>query len=245
MVFLIIGWGAIFKYPRSMALRKKKSNKQDEVLIDLTEVTGKAEDFFERYQKQILIGVTALVVIVGGYLTYRNLIIKPKQTEVTEQMAQAEWQFGRDSFALALANPGAGFPGFSDIVKKYSGTSGGNAALYYAGVCCLNLGQFDAAISYLEDFSASGKLTPAMKYGTLGDAYAEKGNFDKALGFYKKAANEESNEVIAPYYLKKVALLSEKQGKPGDAKSAWSKIKNDYPTAPEAGDAGKYLIRLQ
>jgi TolA-binding protein len=228
-----------------MAQRKKKSKKKDEVLIDITEVTGQAEDFFEKYQKQIMIGVTALVVIVGGYLSYRNLVIKPKQREVTEQMAQAEWQFGRDSFALALANPGAGFPGFADIVKNYGGTTGGNAALYYAGICCLNMGQFDAAISYLEDFSASGELTPAMKYGALGDAYAEKGDLGKALGLYKKAANENGNEVITPYFLKKVALLSEKQGKPGDAKAAWSKIKSEYPGAPEAGDAEKYLVRLK
>ena len=60
------------------------------------------------------------------------------------------------------ANPGGGFPGFSDIVKKYGGTDAGNAALYYAGVSSLNLGQFDAAISYLEDFSPCGNLLPSM-----------------------------------------------------------------------------------
>lgn len=245
MALWAIVLGAVSKYSRSMAQRKKKSKKQDEVLIDITEVTGQAEDFLERYQKQILIVVTAIVVIVGGYLAYRNLIIKPKQKEVIAQMAQAEWQFERDSFALALANPGAGYPGFADIVKQYAGTDGGNAALYYAGICCLNMGQFDAAISYLEDFSASGELTPAMKYGALGDAYAEKGDLDKALGLYKKAANETDNEVITPYYLKKVAMLSEKQGKTEDAKAAWGKIKSDYPGTPEAGDAEKCLVRLQ
>ncbi len=227
-----------------MAQRKKKK-KDEEVLIDITEVTGQAEDVFEKYQKEILIGIVALVVIVGGWLAYSNLYVKPKQKEAVEQMAQAEWQFQRDSFNLALANPGGGYPGFAEIVKKYSGTDAANAALYYAGISCLNLGQFDAAISYLDDFSADGETMPIMKNGALGDAWAEKGDLDKALSFYKKAANTNENEILTPYYLKKVAMLSEKQGNSSDAIAAWDKIKTEYPTAPEARDAEKNLIRLR
>ena len=109
-----------------MAQRKKSVKKQDDVLIDISEVTGHAEDFYEKYQKQILIAVAAIVVIVGGYLAYSNLITKPRQREAVEQMAQAEFQFERDSFTQALNNPGGGFPGFVDIIKKYGGTDAGN-----------------------------------------------------------------------------------------------------------------------
>jgi len=227
-----------------MAQRKKTNKKQDDVLINISEVTGQAEDFFEKHQKLILIGVTALVVIFGGYMAYSNFFVKPKQKEAIEQMAQAEYQFERDSFALALANPGGGFPGFADIVKKYGSTKAGNAATYYAGICCLNMGQFDAAISYLDDFSASGEIGPAMKYGALGDAHSEKGDFNKALSLYHKAAGAADNEVLTPYYLKKYAMLSAKQGKTDDAKKTWEKIKKDYPTALEATDAEKNIIRL-
>lgn len=213
-------------------------------MIDITEVSGQAEDFFEKYQKQILIIGGSLLLIIGGWLAYKFGYIKPRQKEAIEQMAQAEYQFQRDSFALALANPGGGFPGFADIVKKYSGTDAGNAALYYAGVSSLNLGQFDAAISYLDDFSPCGKLLPSMKYGTMGDAHAEKGDLDKALGLYKKAANADDNSIITPYYLKKVAMLSQKQGDGGGAKEAWLKIKNTYPNSNEAREADKYISSL-
>jgi tetratricopeptide (TPR) repeat protein len=224
--------------------QRKKTAKQDDVLIDISEVSGQAEDFFQRYQKQILIVGGAILLIVGGWLAYKLAYKAPRQKQAIEQMAQAEYQFQRDSFALALANPGGGFPGFADIAKKFSGTDAGNAALYYAGVSSLNLGQFDAAISYLEDFSPAGKLLPAMKYGTLGDAYGEKGDLAKALSLYKKAADEEDNGVISPYYLKKVALLSQKQGDAAGAKSAWEKIKNDYPASTEAKEADKYITSL-
>ncbi len=225
-----------------MAQRKKSNKKQDDVLLDLSKVGGRAEDFFEKYQKQILLLVGGIALLVGGWFAYTNLYKKPKQKEALEQMAQAEWQFERDSFNLALANPGGGYPGFAEIVKKYGATDAGNAACYYAGICCLNQGQFDAAIDYLEDYSGSGKMLPAK--GALADAYAEKGNLDKALSLYKSAAGASDNETLTPYYLKKVAMLSEKLGKADAAKDAWQKIKTDYPTAPEAKDAEKKLVSL-
>lgn len=227
-----------------MAQRKKTSKAEEDVLIDISEVSGQAEDFFEKYQKQILMVGGALALIIGGWLAYKFAYTKPRQREALEQMAQAEFQFQRDSFALALANPGGGFLGFADIVKKYGGTDAGNAAHYYAGVCNLNMGNFDAAISYLEDFSPCGKLLPGMKHGTLGDAYAEKGDLNKALSLYKKAADANDNSVITPYYLRKVALLSQKQGDNKAALEAWNQIKNDYPQSNEAREADKYITSL-
>ncbi len=224
--------------------QRKKTTKPDDVLIDISEVSGQAENFFEQYKKQILIIGGGLVLLIGGWVAYKFAYVGPRQKEALEQMAQAEHQFQRDSFALALANPGGGFPGFADIVKKYGGTDAGNAALYYAGVCNLNMGNFDAAISYLEDFSPAGSLLPAMKSGTLGDAYAEKGDLVKALSLYKKAANEDENDVITPYYLKKVALLSNKQGDKEAAKNAWQKIKDEFPQSNEAREADKYITSL-
>ena len=154
-----------------MAKRKKNKKKQnEEVLLDITEVTGQAEDFFERNQQRILIGLVAFALLVGGYFVYQNLYKKPRQKEAVAQMSQAEFQFARDSFGLALANPGGGYPGFADIVKTYSGTDAGNAALYYAGTIYLKQGKPKQAILYLEDFDADGDLLPIMKQGALGDA---------------------------------------------------------------------------
>lgn len=230
-----------------MAKRKKrkKNKKEEEILLDLTEVTGQAEDFFERNQKTILAAATAIALLVGGYLFYQNFILKPRQMEVVEQMSEAEYQFERDSFGLALANPGGGYPGFADIVKNYSGTDAANAALYYAGVSTLNRGEYDAAISYLEDFDADGELLPIMKQGTLGDAYSEKGDLDKALSLYNKAVSAGDNELLTPYYLKKVAMLSEKLGKTDAALKAWERIKKDYPSSTEAREASKFIVSLK
>jgi tetratricopeptide (TPR) repeat protein len=160
-------------------------------------------------------------------------------------MAQAQKQFERDSFAMALTNPGGGFSGFLDIIDNYSGTPAANLSCYYAGISYLNLGKFEVAIDYLKDFSAKGDLMPIMKNGALGDCYAELKNFDKALSYYKSAASAGNNDFLTPYYLKKVALLSQKRGDNATARDNFQKIKDKYATSTEGQEAEKYLIYLE
>lgn len=227
-----------------MATRKSNQKKGDETLLNLVEVSSQTRSFIDKNRTLVIGGVVGLVVIAVGFFLYKNLYADPRQRDAVEQMFQAQAQFEKDSFKLALTNPGGGYSGFLDVIDNYGGSKAGNLSKYYAGLCYLHLGQFDAAISYLEDFSASGEITPAMKSGALGDAYAEKGDLAKAMSLYQDAAKETDNEVIAPYYLKKIGMLHEKNGNLAEAKTAYESIKNDYANSSVAADIEKYIIRV-
>ena len=227
-----------------MARRKKQTAKKEETLVDIVEAKESAQDYFERNKVLVLGIVGALVIIIGGYLFYDLLVKTPNENAAKEAMYRAEEQFARDSFALALENPGAGFDGFLDIIDNYPGTSAANLAKYYSGVSYLNLGRFEAAIEYLDDFSPAGDVTPIMKNGALGDAHSELGDLDKALNLYKKAADSD-NEFLTPYYLKKYGLLAERQGDNAAAQEAYTKIKENYPNSLEALDIEKYIAEKQ
>lgn len=227
-----------------MAKRKKKTP-TTETLVDLVEAKDQAQDFFERNQNYILGALTIVVLLIGGLFAYNNLYKKPRQAEAVGQMWKAEQQFFQDSFALSLANPGGGYEGFVNLEKSYGGVPSNNASNYYAGVSYLNLGQYEAAISYLKDVKAKGNILPIMKHGALGDAYSELGKFDQALSHYKKAANTNENEALTPIYLIRYGMLNEKLEKYGDARKAYQKVANDYPTSLMAKDAKKYLVRIQ
>jgi tetratricopeptide (TPR) repeat protein len=235
-----------------MAKKKQELKKGDEVLIDVVEVREQAGDFFERNRLFILGGLGLLVLVAGGLFAYNQFYKIPKQKEAVEQMFQAQIQFERDSFQLALLNPGGGYLGFLDIIENYGGTPAANSAKYYAGVSYLHIGQqnanankeFEAAISYLEDFNASGDVLPIMKNGALGDAYSELQDFGKAMSAYKKAVSSGDNELLTPYYLKKVGMLNEKNGDAKAAQNAYEQIKNEYPNSPDARDIEKYIARV-
>ncbi len=226
-----------------MARRLKNRKKDEETLVDIVEVRQSAGDFFEDNQRLIMGIVIAAIVIVGGYMGYKNLYQKPKQAEAVEQMYKAQEQFERDSFALALTNPGGGYSGFLDIIDNYKGTAAANMSLYYAGISYLNLGKFDAAIDYLKDYNPSGEVTPVMKYGAMADAYSELADMGNAESFYKKAVSASDNDFLTAYYLKKLGMFMESQGNYDEALAAYERIKNEFPKSPYGADIDKFIIR--
>jgi len=167
-----------------MAKRKVAQNTDT---IEVQEVQTVSAPFWEKYQKQLLYALGAVVVLIAGWWLYKTLIVAPKQQEAVASMWQAQNMFERDSFRLALDGPGGGFDGFVALADKYSGTPAGNLANYYAGVSYLHLGEFDNAIQYLEKYDAEGELLPAMKYGALGDAYSEKKRLFKSARSVQKS----------------------------------------------------------
>jgi tetratricopeptide (TPR) repeat protein len=222
---------------------KEKVTKED-VLIDVAEVGKDAQHWLEVYKKPLIIGIAALVLAIGGYFAW-NYNVAGNQKKAITGMWKAEQLFERDSFALALSNPGGGYDGFLDIAKKYGSTPAGNTAHFYAGVCYLNLGKFDEAITQLEDFSPNGTISPTMKYGALADAYSEKKDYSKALKLYKEAAESGKVDDLKVFYLKRYAMLSENQNDISSALSAYQEIKTKFGTTSEARDIDKYIARAE
>ena len=131
-------------------MAKRKSD-QTEVVVEQATTASHSVPFWEKYANIIFYVVGAIVLAIAGWWMYKELIIKPKQVEAVAAMWQAEQQFSRDSFQLALNDPGGGFDGFLAIADKFSGTPAGNLARYYAGVWYLQSGDFDNGISQLND----------------------------------------------------------------------------------------------
>lgn len=226
-------------------MAKRRINKKpDEQLVDIVEVKDKTQNFFEE-KKSMILGVIGLIVLlVVGFLVFKYMFQQPKEKNAKAAIYKAEQQFQRDSFALALENPGGGFEGFLDIIDNYSGTSTANAAKLYAGISYLNLGLYDEAIEYLSAHSTSGTYSPIVKNGNLGDAYSEKQDFDKAISYYQKATNAGSDALLTPYYLYKLGMLSKRNGNKDKALKAFEKIQDSYPQSEEGRKVGRLIAGL-
>ncbi|MFT5167957.1 MAG: tetratricopeptide (TPR) repeat protein [Saprospiraceae bacterium] len=225
-------------------MARRNSKKQEETLVDLHDAKVQAQDYVNKNSSLIIGALVAVVVIVGGFFAYQQFVKIPNETNAQVAMRFAQDQFERDSFALALENPGGGNLGFLDIIDQYSGTKAANTARYCAGISYLNLGNYQVAIDYLKDFSPNDALLPITKYGAIGDGYGELGNLDESINFYKKAADAGGNETLVTYYLKKLGLLYEKQGMLAESQKAFEKIKTEYPTSVESQDIQKYITRV-
>ncbi len=227
-----------------MAKRKVSPTAQETIV---QEPYAPTTPFLQKNQTLFLYAIGVLIALLVGYGVYKYLIVAPKQQEAVAAMWHAQSLFERDSFRMALENPGGGFDGFQTLADKYSGTPAGSTASYYAGICYLQLGDFDNAIKYLEDSSPKGELLPAVRHGALGDAYSEKKDFNAALKHYDEAVDASDNEVLAAYYLKKLGMLHEYQKNNDAALKAYERLRTDYPsqTSQEWREVEKYIYRVQ
>jgi tetratricopeptide (TPR) repeat protein len=225
--------------------KRKETQVEPEVVQQETRPHPLTQEFWQHNQQLVMYILGGVAAVLLCWWLYKILIVEPKQKDAVSAIYQAEVQFSRDSFQLALENPGGGSDGFVAIADKFSGTKTGNLARYYAGVCYLQMGDFDNAIKYLDDFSASGDILPAMKYGLLGDAYSEKKDFSKALGLYGKAVDATKVDILSAYYLKKLGMLYEHEGNTEASQKAFKRLYTDFPnqSSAEWRDVEKYLYR--
>lgn len=226
-------------------MAKKKENK-NELLENPDALAGRlvnAENWMERNSKAVFGIVGVILLAVVAYFGF-NYYKKSQDAEAQPLMFQAQYYFEADSLSLALNGDGNNL-GFLAIIDEFKYSDAANLAHFYAGICYLKQSEYDAAILYLEDFSADDLLVQARAYSLIGDAYMEKTEYENAAKYYDKAANYESNKYYSPTYLMKAALAYEKLNQNDKAKEAYSKIITDFWDSQEYQNAVKLKARLE
>lgn len=224
-------------------MSKKDSNQKDE-FKNVEQVLNSSESFIEKHQKQLLYGLGILSAIVVIILAVNNFYFRPKSVEAANELSKSQMYFARDSFRLALEGDGIETLGFAAIAADFGFTKSGNLANAYAGICHFHLGNFEEAIDYLANFDGEDPYFSIAVIGLIGDSYVELGDHKNALKFFNRAADSK-NEVLAPFYLKKAAIIYEIEGEKEKALQHYLTIKEDYSLSTEAQDIEKYIARLQ
>jgi len=223
-----------------MAKKQVSKDQTTEVLENVEQSLTKAELFFEENRNPLLIAAGVILGIVLAYYGYRKFYADPLEEEAQKEIFMAQKFFEEDSLKLAL-NGKDNYLGFLDIAEEYSMTKAGNMANYYAGVCYLNLGEFENAIEYLDKFSSDDQILSVVSKGAIGDAFLELDQADEALEYYTKAANTNDNEFVVPIYLMKAAQTAELMNDYSAALKYYNRLKKDFATSEEARDIDKNI----
>ena len=217
---------------------------QKDTGIDIAETYGSVEKFINE-NRNIITGIGIGIFVVAAVLVYYFRMYLPDiETEAQTQIHYAEAYFANDSLGLALHGDGAN-PGFLEIIQDYKGTKTAKLARFYAGIALIRQGDFQGAIEHLKKFKSNDTYISTLAYSSLGDAYMELGQIDKAVPYFEKAANNKVNELITPIYLLKAGLANEKAGKISKAKSLYERIKKEYPNSEEGKVIDKYISRAE
>jgi tetratricopeptide (TPR) repeat protein len=223
---------------------KKQNNKENEQVAEIVEGIHKIEEFFKKYKNILIYTVGGLVLVIGGYIGYKELVSKPRINEALEQMVIPQNYFEKDSFQLALKGQGLLEPGFESIANEYSSTPSGNLAKFYAGVCCLKLGEYEQAIDYFDKFKSDDEIFAPRALANIGNCYVELGKLETAIKYFEQAAHKKDN-LASPSYLMKATAVYEKLGQYSKALQLYEEIKYKYPESSEANTIDKYIERVK
>jgi tetratricopeptide (TPR) repeat protein len=224
-------------------MAKNKKEETPQTMSSVEETLSRTEHYLEENYKTLLIGLGAIVLIVG-LVWLSKLYLNKRNNEAQSQMFQAERYLEMDSLKLALNGDG-NYLGFLDIAKDYKFTASGNLAKYSAGICYLHLGNYNEAIKFLDKYSKKDQVIGSLAIGATGDAYVELGNLDKGAAKYVEAADFANNSFNTPLFLMKAGQIYELTGKYADALKLYEKIEAKYPESTEGSTIEKYIARVK
>lgn len=222
------------------------SKTQKENLPEAENPLGNTGKFVQENSKSLAVIGIAIVALILLYVGYQNFYLKPRAEKAANEMFKAEEYAAVDSLNDKAISGDGSYPGFEKIAEEYSNTKSANIANAYLGGLYLKKGEFQKAVDALGKYSSTGSpVIDPLVLGMLGDAYSELKDYDKAVTYYKKAADKNKNSFTSPLFLKKLGLVYEEQKEFSSAADVYNKIKTDFPDSFEASAIETYIARAE
>ena len=209
--------------------------------LNVEDALTQSEAFLIKYKNAIIGGVVAVIIIVAGFIMYKNLYAEPREEKAQAALFKGQEYFEQDAFEQALNGGSIGYTGFLKVADEYSGTKAANLAKAYAGICYAQLGKYEEAVKMLDSFNGKDQMVAPAILGAAGNCYAQLGQLDKAASTLLSAADKADNNTLSPIFLIQAGEILVKQGKYDDAVNAYTKIKDKYFQSYQAMDIDKYI----
>ena len=220
---------------------KHQESKAEKGFENIEEALTSSERFIEKNQKNILIALAAIVLVVGAIIAYNYLYKNPRNEKAQAAIYKGERFFQNQEDSLALFGNGNDFIGFENIIKDFSGTKTADLARAYAGISYSRLGNNEKALEYLNKFKGGDLLiTPAIA-GAIGDVYMNMGDAEKAISHFNNAAKKANDELLSPIYYNKTGLVYLSVKNYDKAIETFQMIKDKYLNSPQGQEADKYI----
>ena len=209
--------------------------------LNVEDALTQSEAFLIKYKNAIIGGVVAVIIIVAGFIMYKNLYAEPREEKAQAALFKGQEYFEQDAYEQALNGDSIGFVGFLKVAGDFSGTKAANLAKAYAGICYAQLGKYEEAVKMLDSFNGKDQMVAPAILGAAGNCYAQLGQLDKAASTLMSAADKADNNTLSPIFLMQAGEILVKQGKYDDAVDAYTKIKDKYFQSYQAMDIDKYI----
>ena len=214
----------------------KKTKPEDDTLLDVGEVYTKTERFVDENRSTLTYGVGGLAVLILAVIGYQSFVVGPAEAAAETDAWRAENYFEMDSMSLAALGDGYA-AGLEEVMADHEGTAAGQRAAYRMGIYYRDAGDFEGAIAAFEEVNVGDDVVQVLAAGNIGDCYVELADYDAAQAAFNEAISLASSslaeDVLAPMFLYKGALVEIELGNNVQAKKHLDRIVEDYPTSQQ------------
>ena len=220
-------------------MAKKEIKKVEETVID--QPISKIEEALQKKenQKMIIYGIIAIILFVAIIFGWRWMSQRNNENAQNE-FWKSELLFDQGQYEQALE-------GFEAVIEEYGSTRAGNTAKAYAGLCSKNLGNYEDAIKFLQDFDGNDNVIAPAILSALGHCYVDKENpdYSKAAQTFEQAAKAANNAQYSPLFLRKAGLAYEAASDQKNALKTYQNIKDNWAETSIAQSIDKYVERVK
>ena len=230
----------------------RKELKQDKI-HDAIEHGAEAFYLHKQLAGVVIAIVIAGAVVWGAWSLYHDRQSAAASAELNSAMKAYAGRIGgtpdsRDptdiSYADEAARANDALNKFTAVANKYSSTTAGKQARYYAALCLEDLDRQNQALEELKKLRSSGskELADMAQYQTA-VIYARTGKLDDAIKNFHELADKRS--IFAPRALVLLELGNVlRQKNPSEAAKVYQQIKMEFPDTPSAEQADRGLDQI-
>lgn len=211
-----------------MSKKLKHEDLEQDLLI---EYTSRFVHFYNQHKAAVLgggIGLVLAIALIIGYVVYSA----EQESQAQELLGIAEQALAEGDFNTALHGSEEDFTlGFVQIADNFPRTQSGNLARYYAAVSEFELGNYEAALTHINEFNPPRSILGVTSVAFHATVLQELERYEEAGSMYERAANWDENSATTPQNLFEAAQAYMEAGLETEADRVLDELLNEYPNS--------------
>lgn len=224
--------------PKPLSTSRPNDLRED----NLTTAASRGTEFFEDHRNTVIgviVGLVLLALAVIGWRTWQDR----RSAEGQQLLGAILNEYNAGNYQAALDGTDTA-PGLLEIADEYGSTPTGEQATFFAADALYQLGDYDRALEYFEDYDGDGLMAASAIAGRAAIA-EQQGDNARAAGLYEDAAEEYDSPASTPGYLLDAARAYAAAGDTEAATAALQRVLDDWAGTPEVRTAQTELGEVQ